>query len=106
VRHSQARHPTAAWLARQISKAFPWASPSYLVRDNDRVYGHVFANRVTAMGIRARPICRASPWQIGIAERLIGTLRRECLDHMLRRTSAEFYRSMQLITIKRVHIWL
>jgi transposase InsO family protein len=78
------RHPTAAWLARQITEAFPWASaPTYLVRDNDRVYGHVFTSRVKAMGIRDRPISPGSPWQNGIAERLIGTLGRECLDHML-----------------------
>jgi transposase InsO family protein len=78
------RHPTAAWLARQITEAFPWASaPAYLVCDNDRAYGHVFTSRVTAMGIRDRPISPGSPWQNGIAERLIGTLRRECLDHMV-----------------------
>ena len=76
--------PTAAWLARQITEAFPWASaPAYLVRDNDRAYGQVFTSRVTAMGIRDRPISPGSPWQNGIAERLIGTLRRECLDHMV-----------------------
>src|SRR5262249_46095732 len=47
------RHPTAAWLARQITEAFPWGSaPTYLVRDNDRVYGHAFRSRVRAMGIR------------------------------------------------------
>ena len=74
------RHPTAEWLARQITEAFPWASaPAYLVRDNDRAYGHVFTSRVRAMGIRDRPI---SP-QNGIAERLIGALRRECLDQMV-----------------------
>jgi len=51
------RYPTAAWLARQITEAFPWASaPAYLVRDNDRAYGHVFITRVTAMDIRNRPI--------------------------------------------------
>jgi hypothetical protein len=67
-----------------IEKAFPWASaPTYLVRDNDRAYGHVFLRRVRAMGIRDRPISPGSPWQNGIAERLIGTLRRECLDHMV-----------------------
>jgi transposase InsO family protein len=78
------RHPTAAWLARQITEAFPWAlAPAYLVRDNDRAYGQVFITRVTAMGIRDRPISPGSPWQNGIAERLIGTLRRECLDHMV-----------------------
>ena len=78
------RHPTAEWLARQITEAFPWASaPAYLVRDNDHAYGHVFTSRVRAMGIRDRPISPRSPWQNGIAERLIGTLRRECLDQMV-----------------------
>jgi len=78
------RHPTAEWLARQITEAFPWASASaYLVRDNDRAYGHVFKSRVRAMGIRDRPISPGSPWQNGCAERLIGTLRRECFDQML-----------------------
>ena len=78
------RHPTAEWLAQQISEAFPWASaPAYLVRDNDGAYGQVFTARVRAMGIRDRPITPASPWQNGIAERLIGTLRRECLDQLV-----------------------
>jgi hypothetical protein len=78
------RHPTAEWLARQITEAFPWASaPAYLVRDNDRAYGHIFTSRVRAMGIRDRPISPGSPWQNGIAERLIGTVRRECLDGIL-----------------------
>jgi transposase InsO family protein len=79
-----ARHPTAEWLARQITEAFPWASaPAYLVRDNDRAYGDVFKSRVRAMGIRDRPISPGSPWQNPYVERLIGTLRRECLDRML-----------------------
>jgi transposase InsO family protein len=78
------RHPTAEWLARQITEAFPWTSaPACLVRDNDGAYGHVFTSRVRAMGIRDRPISPGSPWQNGYAERLIGTLRRECLDRML-----------------------
>ena len=78
------RHPTAEWLARQITEAFPWASaPTYLVHDNDRAYGHVFTSRVRAMGIRDRPISPGSPWQNGYVERLIGTLRRKCLDHVL-----------------------
>jgi transposase InsO family protein len=78
------RHPTAEWLARQITEAFPWSSaPSYLVRDNDRAYGHVFTSRLRAMGIRDRPISPGSPWQNPYVERLIGTMRRECLDRML-----------------------
>jgi hypothetical protein len=79
------RHPTAEWLvARQIIEAFPWASaPSYLVRDNDRAYGHIFTSRVRAMGIRDRPISPRSPWQNPYVERLIGTVRRECRDRVL-----------------------
>ncbi len=78
------RHPTAEWLARQITEALPWASaPTYLVRDNDRAYGHTFRSRVRAMGIRDRPISPGSPWQNGYVERLIGTVRRECLDRVL-----------------------
>jgi transposase InsO family protein len=78
------RQPTAEWLARQIIEAFPWTlAPAYLVRDNDRAYGQAFQRRVRAMGIRDRPISPQSPWQNGIAERLIGTLRRECLDQVV-----------------------
>jgi transposase InsO family protein len=76
-------HPTAEWLARQITEAFPWLAPTYLVRDNDGAYGHVFTRRVSAMGIRDRPISPGSPWQNGYAERLIGSVRRECLDRVL-----------------------
>ncbi len=78
------RHPTAEWLAQQILEAFPWdMAPTYLVRDNDRAYGQAFTNRVRTMGIRDRPISPRSPWRNAYVERLIGTLRRECLDHVL-----------------------
>src|SRR5947208_3259356 len=78
------RHPTAEWLARQITEAFPWApAPAHLVRDNDRAYGHSFTPQVSAMGLRDRPISPGSPWQNGYVERLIGTVRRECLDRVL-----------------------
>ena len=77
-------HPTAEWLARQIVEAFPWnTAPRYLVRDNDGAYGKTFTKRVRTMGIRDRPIAPRSPWQNPYVERLIGTLRRECLDHVL-----------------------
>jgi len=71
-------------LAQQIAEAFPWdTAPAYLVRDNDAAYGQAFRRRVRAMGIRDRPISPRSPWQNPYAERLIGTLRRDCLDHVL-----------------------
>src|SRR2546430_14032065 len=78
------RHPTAEWLAQQIVEAFPWnATPAYLVRDNDGAYGQAFRRRVRTMGVRDRPTSPRSPWQNPYAERLIGTLRRDCLDHVL-----------------------
>jgi transposase InsO family protein len=78
------RHPTAEWLAQQIVEAFPWdTAPAYLVRDNDGAYGQAFRRRVRTMGIRDRPTSPRSPWQNPYVERLIGTLRRDCLDHAL-----------------------
>ena len=77
-------HPTAEWVARQITEAFPWdGAPGYMIRDRDRVYGAVVIRRLRAMGIRDKPIAPASPWQNGFAERLIGSIRRECLDHII-----------------------
>jgi transposase InsO family protein len=76
--------PTAEWLAQQVVEAFPWeTAPTYLVRDNDGAYGPIFTGRLRAMGIRDRPIAPRSPWQNPYVERLIGTLRRDCLDHVL-----------------------
>jgi hypothetical protein len=78
------RNPTAEWLARQITEAFPWDSaPKYLIRDNDRAFGVAFKARVRAMGIRDRPTSFRSPWQNGYVERLIGSIRRECSDHLI-----------------------
>jgi transposase InsO family protein len=75
-------NPTAEWVARQITEAFPWnEAPRYMIRDRDRIYGAVVTRRLRAMGIRDRPITPASPWQNGFAERLIGSIRRECVDH-------------------------
>src|ERR1700736_1349508 len=77
-------HPTAEWVARQIKEAFPWnEAPRYMIRDRDRIYGPVVTRRLRAMGIRDRPVAPASPWQNGFAERLIGSIRRECLDHVI-----------------------
>ena len=77
-------HPTAEWIARQITEAFPWnEAPRYLLRDRDRVYGAVGMHRLRAMGIRDKPTAPGSPWQNGFAERLIGSIRRECVDHVI-----------------------
>jgi transposase InsO family protein len=77
-------HPTAEWVARQVTDAFPWTeAPRYLIRDRDAVYGQVVTRRLKSMGIRDRPTAPRSPWQNGHVERLIGSIRRECLDHIV-----------------------
>jgi transposase InsO family protein len=77
-------HPTAEWIAQQVTEAFPWNEvPRYLIRDRDGIYGAAVTRRLRAMGIRDKPIAAGSPWQNGYVERLIGTIRRECLDHMI-----------------------
>ena len=77
-------HPSAEWIAQQVTEACGWESaPQYLIRDRDRVYGEAFTRRVRAMGIRDRPTAPQSPWENGHAERLIGSIRRECLDHVI-----------------------
>jgi transposase InsO family protein len=77
-------HPTAEWLARQITEALPWNdAPRYLIRDRDRAYGFAVTRRLRAMGIRDKPIAPGSPWQNGFVERLIGSIRRECTDHII-----------------------
>lgn len=89
-------NPTADWVARQITEAFPWdEAPKYVIRDRDQVYGGVVARRLQAMGIRDRPIAAASPWQNGYAERLIGSIRRECLDHVIVLGEAHLRRLLQ-----------
>ena len=76
--------PTAQWTAQQLVEAFPWeTAPRYLLRDRDAVYGVEFSSRVQAMGIREVKTAPRSPWQNPYVERLIGTLRRECLDHIV-----------------------
>ena len=81
---SVTRHPTAEWIARQVTEAFPWnEAPRYLIRDRDRIFGAVVTRRLRTMGIRDKPIAPASPWQNGFAERLIGSIRRECVDHII-----------------------
>ena len=88
--------PTAEWIARQITAAFPWNdAPRYLIRDRDRVYGDIVTRRLRAMGIRDKPIAPGSPWQNGFAERLIGSIRRECVDHFIVLGEAHLRRILQ-----------
>jgi transposase InsO family protein len=76
--------PTAEWIIRQITEAFPWnEAPRYLIRDRDQVYGTAVRRRLRTMGIRDKPIAPSSPWQNGVAERLIGSIHRECTDHVI-----------------------
>jgi transposase InsO family protein len=77
-------HPTAGWLSRQVTEAFPWdTAPRYLLRDRDGSYGAYFCNRVEAMGITEVVTAPRSPWQNAYVERVIGSIRRECLDHIV-----------------------
>ena len=77
-------NPTAEWVAQQITEAFPWdEAPEHMIRDRDRIYGNIVTRRLKVMGIRDRPIAAAPPWQNGYTERLIGSIRRECLDHVM-----------------------
>src|SRR5579862_8422280 len=105
------RHPTAKWLAQQIVEAFPWdTAPDHLLRDNDAAYGLVFTRRLRAMGIRDRPIAARSPWQNAYVERLIGTIRRDCLDHILIFGEAHLHRVLTLYSLyynqTRTHLGL
>jgi len=78
------KNPTAEWVARQITEAFPWdGAPGFMIRDRDRIYGGSVTRRLRAMGIRDKPTAPVSPWQNGFAERLIVSIRRECLDHIV-----------------------
>ena len=89
-------HPTAEWVARQITEAFPWNEPPrYMIRDRDRIYGAVVTRRLRAIGIRDKPITPGSPWQNGFAERLIGSIRRECVDHIIVLGEAHLRRTLK-----------
>jgi transposase InsO family protein len=77
-------HPTALWTARQLIEAFPDdTAPTYLLRDRDGIYGQAFSRRVERMGIREVRIAPHAPWQNPFVERVIGSIRRECLDHIV-----------------------
>ena len=77
-------HPTAEWTVQQLRETFPWdTAPRYLLRDRDQIFGTDFAKQVKAMGIKQVLAAPQSPWQRAYVERVIGTIRRECLDHMI-----------------------
>jgi len=77
-------HPTAPWIKQQITEAFPWdTAPGYLIRDRDSAYGKIVSARIEALGIEEVVTAPRSPWQNPFAERVIGSIRRECLDHVI-----------------------
>ena len=81
---SVTNNPTAEWLAGQVIDAFPWdEAPRHLIRDRDGAFGPAFTHRIRAMGIRDHPTAPHSPRQNGHVERLIGSIRRESLDHLV-----------------------
>ena len=89
-------HPTAEWTAQQLREALPWdADERHLLRDRDRIFGDEFAKQVKAMGIQEVLSAPRSPWQRAYVERLIGTFRRECLDHMIVFNEASLFRHVK-----------
>ena len=89
-------HPTAAWTAHQLREAFPWdTAPRYLLRDRDRIFGQEFVEQVKAMGIKQVLSAPRSPWQRAYIERVIGTIRRECLDHVIVFNQSSLSRHLQ-----------
>jgi putative transposase len=92
-------HPTAAWTSQQMVEAFAYRDPArYLIRDRDSIYGNDVRKRITTLGIEEVLTAPQSPWQNPYAERLIGSIRRECLNHFvilnakhLKRTLAQYF---------------
>jgi transposase InsO family protein len=92
-------HPTAEWTAQQLREAFPWdTAPRYLLRDRDRIFGKDFVDPVKAMGIQQVLSAPRSLWQRAYVERVIGTMRRECLDHRI-----VFRRGQLVSTSSKLH---
>jgi transposase InsO family protein len=84
VHFNVTEHPTATWTAQQIVEAFPWdTAPRYLLRDRDSIYGDVFQSRVNHMDIEEVKIAPRTPWQNPYCERVIGSIRRDALDHVI-----------------------
>jgi len=104
-------NPTAEWIAGQVTDAFPWnEAPHHLIRDRDGAFGPAYTHRIRAMGIRDHPTAPRSPWQNGHVERLIGSIRRESLDHLVVFDEAQLRRVLGitlLITTRcgRIYHW-
>src|SRR5258707_2193562 len=93
VRFDVTQHPTAGWLSRQVTEAFPWeTAPRFLLRDRDASYGSIFTKRVEAMGITEVVTAPRSPWQNAYVERVIGSIRRERYDHVVVFNERHLYR--------------
>jgi putative transposase len=98
-------HPTAEWTAQQLREAFPWDSaPGYLLRDRDRIFGQDFVDQVKAMGVKQVLSAPRCPWQRAYVERLIGSLRRECLDHIIVFGERSLRRALASY-VSYYHIW-
>jgi transposase InsO family protein len=90
-------HPTAEWTAQQLRNAFPWdAAPRHLLRDRDGIFGDDFVKQVRDMGIEEVLSAPRSPWQRAYVERVIGSIRRECLDHMIVFNEASLYQHVKV----------
>jgi transposase InsO family protein len=90
-------HPTAEWTAQQLRNAFPWDTAArYLLRDRDRIFGDDFAKQVRDMGIQEVLSAPRCPWQRAYVERVIGSIRRECLDHMIVFNEASLYQHVKM----------
>jgi len=90
-------HPTAEWTAQQLRNAFPWdTAPRYLLRDRDRIFGNDFVKQVRDIGIQEVLSAPRCPWQRAYVERVIGSIRRECLDHMIVFNEASLYQHVKV----------
>jgi len=98
-------HPTAEWTAQQLRDAFPWnMGPRYLLRDRDHIFGTRFSANVDAMGIKEVLSVPHAPWQRAYIERVIGSIRRECLDHVIVFNEASLRRTIQSY-LRYYHEW-
>ena len=96
VHFNVTEHPTASWTAQQIVEAFPWdTAPRYLLRDNDCIFSEQFSSRMAAMEIKERETAYRSPWQNPYCERIIGSIRRDCLNHVIIFNEAHLHRILE-----------